>query len=368
MADEDQSLASQTRKGKRNNEHSSPNNFKKGRRDKSNIRCLFCRELGHFSRDCPLIKEIKKNKGGKRHQAHTVEDHEPPKKVSKQDESSDEDYLFISYLTGTVTHGSDNWLVDSGASKHMTGYEDSLSNLVHKYSPHKVKLGDDYQYPVKGVGESSYNLDLGKLMKMKEVFYVPGLKKNLLSILALDKEGFRVAFVDGKVLMWPIGKTFDDAVVIGVEDGGLYKLKGQSDSSMVHDTVNPSELWHRRFSHLHYKAIIVVRKMVTGLPEIQEEPDGVCKGCSQGKNMKHSFPNRDSRAKGILDIVHSYMCGPMSEASLSGYVYYVSFIDDYSRKTWIYLLKTKNEFFGKFKEFKALVENLTEQKIKTLQS
>jgi hypothetical protein len=55
--------------------------------------------------------------------------------------------------------------------------------------------------------------------------------------------------------------------------------------------------------------------------------------------VKHSFSNSDSRAKGFLDIVHSDVCGPLSEASLSGYVYYVSFIDDYSRKTWIYLLK-----------------------------
>jgi hypothetical protein len=70
----------------------------------------------------------------------------------------------------------------------------------------------------------------------------------------------------------------DDAVVIGVEEGGLYKLKGHSDSTMVHDIVNPSELWHRRFAHLHYKALPVVRKMVTCLPEIQAEPDGVCKG------------------------------------------------------------------------------------------
>jgi transposase InsO family protein len=133
--------------------------------------------------------------------------------------------------------------------------------------------------------------------------------------------------------------------------------------------VNPSELWHRRFAHLHYKSLPVVSKMVTGLPKIQAELDGVCKTCAQGKNVKHSFPNySDSRAKGVLDIVHSDVCGPMSTASLSGYVYYVSFIDDYSRKTWIYLLKAKNEAFGKFKEFKALVENLAERKIKTLRS
>ena len=61
-------------------------------------------------------------------------------------------------------------------------------------------------------------------MKMKKVLYVPGLKKNLLSISALDKKGYRVAFIDGQVLMWPKGKSIEDAVVIG-EEGGLYKLK-----------------------------------------------------------------------------------------------------------------------------------------------
>ena len=56
----------------------------------------------------------------------------------------------------------------------------------------------------------------------------------------------------------------------------------------------------------------------------------------------------------------------MPSSSISGYVYYVSFIDDCSRKTWIYFLKTKDEVFSKFKEFKALIENLSERKIKIL--
>ena len=70
----------------------------------------------------------------------------------------------------------------------MTGKKQTLSNLEEKNSPQKVSLGDDYQYPVKGIGESSYKLDSGTSMKMKEVFYVPGLKKNLLSISSLDKK------------------------------------------------------------------------------------------------------------------------------------------------------------------------------------
>jgi hypothetical protein len=58
----------------------------------------------------------------------------------------------------------------------------------------------------------------------------------------------------------------------------------------------------------------------------------------------------------------------MSSSSISGYVYYLSFIDDYSRKTWIYFLKSKDKVFSKFKEFKVLIENLSERKIKILRS
>ena len=67
----------------------------------------------------------------------------------------------------------------------MTGFKESCVILSEHESPHKVKLGDDYQYPIKGSGSSSYKLDSGKSLTMKEVLFVPGLKNNLLSILAL---------------------------------------------------------------------------------------------------------------------------------------------------------------------------------------
>ena len=79
----------------------------------------------------------------------------------------------------------------------MTGYKDSLQCLVQNESPHKVNLGDDYQYPIKGMGESLYMLESRKSMKMKELLYVLGLKNNLLSGSALDKKGFVVDFVYG---------------------------------------------------------------------------------------------------------------------------------------------------------------------------
>ena len=114
----------------------------------------------------------------------------------------------ISALTGKITHGSNDWLIDSGASKHMTGFKESFVKLLEHESPHKVKLGDDYQYPIKGSGESSYKLDSGNSMTMKEVLFVPRLKKNILSISTLDARGLRVSFIDGQVIMWPKRKDY----------------------------------------------------------------------------------------------------------------------------------------------------------------
>ena len=81
-----------------------------------------------------------------------------------------------------------------------------------------------------------------------------------------------------------------------------------------------------------------------------------------------SFPFGAKRANKILELVHSDVFGPVSVPSLGKSVYYVSFIDDFSRNTWIYFLRRKSKVFDKFKEFKALVENQTEKKIKVLRT
>ena len=86
----------------------------------------------------------KKRKSKRRHHAHTAEDGDPPRKRVKQESeesSSEDEYVMISALTGTLTHGSKDWLIDSGASKHMTGFKESFEKLSEHNSPHKVKLG-----------------------------------------------------------------------------------------------------------------------------------------------------------------------------------------------------------------------------------
>jgi hypothetical protein len=165
------------------------------------------------------------------------------------------DYVLISALSGSITPGEDTWLIDSGVSKNMTGQRDILSCISEKKFSHKLTLGDNYQHPIKGVGESNYKLNLGNSMKMKDVLYVLGLTKNLLSISTLENKGFRVSFIDGEVLMWAKGETLKEAIVIGKEECGLYKLNGHSEAAMTHAIENPCEIWHRILAHINYKAL-----------------------------------------------------------------------------------------------------------------
>ena len=100
-------------------------------------------------------------------------------------------------------------------------------------------------------------------------------------------------------------------------------MKGHPEQALIHDSVEPNELWHRRLAHVHYRALPISSKAVEGLLEFQAKHDGFCKGCAKGKNTKKTFPNSESKAKGILEIIHYDVCGPMSSKSLSGYAYYV---------------------------------------------
>ena len=96
-------------------------------------------------------------------------------------------------------------------------------------------------------------------------------------------------------------------------------MKGHLEQALVHDTIEPNELWHRRLAHVHYRALPLASKDVEGLPKIQEKHDGVCNRCTKGKNTKKKFPSSESKEKGILEIIHSDVCDPMSSSSLSGY-------------------------------------------------
>ena len=115
-------------------------------------------------------------------------------------------------------------------------------------------------------------------------------------------------------------------------------------------------------------ALSTLQEITTGVPDFSSDYLDVCRGCAMGKFARSPFPSSDSRAIEILDLIHTDVSGRMSHVSLSGYKYHILFIDEHSRKTWIYFLKTKSEVFKRFQEFKALVETQTGRKIKVLRS
>lgn len=195
-------------------------------------------------------------------------------------------------------------------------------------------------------------LEYGGGIHLNNILYVIGLNKNLLSISFLEDKGGRVVFVDGKVLVWGKGSSIDNARVIRIREGTLYRLFTPLSHALVHLGVSPSEPWHRRYGYLHYKLSPSLSQMVNGIPELMEEHEGPYKGCALGKNVKKPFSRSGTRSKEALDLMHSYVCGPMVVKSLGGQQCYVTFIDDFSRKTWLYLFKNKDEVFEKFQAFK----------------
>ncbi|TXG59628.1 hypothetical protein EZV62_014201 [Acer yangbiense] len=100
-------------------------------------------------------------------------------------------------------------------------------------------------------------------------------------------------------------------------------------------------LWHLRYGHLNFNSLRTLhqKNMVTGLPQISG-PSDICEDYVVGKQHRDSFPmGKAWRAKQPLQLIHSDLCGPINPASNSSKMYFISFTDDYSRKTWVYFLK-----------------------------
>ena len=92
------------------------------------------------------------------------------------------------------------------------------------------------------------------------------------------------------------------------------------------------ELWHRILGHLHHGSLKMLQQISTGLPKGTLAQSDQCKGCTLGKFVKANFHEKDGRATKILERIHTDMCGPFSVASTTNHMYYVIFVDDFSRK------------------------------------
>ena len=120
--------------------------------------------------------------------------------------------------------------------------------------------------------------------------------------------------------------------------------------------------------HLNFGNIVKLSKKgaVRSLPKIIKPPKYVCIRCLHGKQTKEIFKIRDHTTSQPLEIIHTNLCGPTRTKSMQGEPYFMLFIDDHTRMTWVTFLKEKYEAFVKFKAFKALIENEKNLKIKCL--
>jgi hypothetical protein len=163
-------------------------------------------------------------------------------RLQKKEDIKEEAFLFISTLSGVVPTDNDIWLIDSGASRHMTGYRDHLTDIVEKETNLHVVLGENARYNVKGVVTSTFQLDYDIPLQLSEVLYVHGMKRNLVSISALEDKGYKVTFSEKKVLSWHKDSHINSARVIGVRENILYRLTIRPVQTLFHDTISLSEL------------------------------------------------------------------------------------------------------------------------------
>jgi transposase InsO family protein len=271
----------------------------------------------------------------------------------------------------TTTSSSDELLIDSGASYHMAK-DKAIFSALNECNTKKIFVGDDRSLSV--VGSGTVQVDNGHF---NDVLCVPSLSCNFLSVYQITHsgEGKTVEFSRHQVVIKDL-KDPKHVLVTGIADDitKLYKFDnfGSSTFSLVFvaHSDDLSKLWHERFGHLNYHSLqqLCNQHMVTGLPLVSCR-DGVCVGCVLDKHHRDSFNKRAScHASGPLQLVHSDLCGPLSYPSFSGCEYFLTFIDEFSIRTWVYFLKIKSEVFDKFLAYKALVEKQSGHQIQRLRT
>jgi transposase InsO family protein len=280
-------------------------------------------------------------------------------------------YNCIPGYTINSTSSFNEWLIDSGASYHMAK-DKAIFSTLNECNTKKMFVGDDRSLSV--VGSGTVQVDNGHF---NDVLCVLSLSCNLLSVYQITHsgEGKTIEFSPHQVIIKDL-KDPKHVLATGIVDDitRLYNFNNFGSSTFssvfVAHSDDLSKLWHEQFGHLNYRSLqqLFNQQVVTGLPLVSCR-DGVCVVCVLGKHHRDSFDKRASwHASGPLQLVHSDLCGPFSSPSFSGCKYFLTFIDDFSRRTWVYFLKLKSEVFDKFLAYKALVEKQSGHQIQKLRT
>ena len=180
----------------------------------------------------------------------------------------------------------------------------------------------------------------------------------------LDEEGHVIHFHGGK---WKVSKGAR-ILACGHKTSTLYMTTNSKDIIVVTDTSADSKLWHLSLGHISEKGIKVFISKEK-LLELKSVESDLCEGCIIGKQKNVSIVKIDKAPKlGKLELVHMDLWGPAPVASIGGSRYYITFIDDSSKKVWVNFLKSKFDVFKTFKKWKTMVETKTGLRIKCFRS
>jgi len=221
------------------------------------------------------------------------------------------------------------WYQDTGASKHMCGDENMFDELSKIEAGH-VSFGDASKVMVKGRGTICFSQKNGRIGTIQDVYYVPDLKTNILSMGQLMEKGYSVIMKDGVLeLRDKLGHLITR---VEMKQNRMYKLELRC---LKLDVEDEAMKWHFQFGHLHFGRLteLVQKEMVRGLPN-KEFKKNFFENCVLGKHQRASFPKTiEYQVKEQLGLVHTDVCGPITPVSFSGKRYFLTFIDDFSRKT-----------------------------------
>jgi hypothetical protein len=346
--------------------------------------CNFCGIEGHFERECDLrsildrIKDYEHRLLERRNRNHNgqINNIEEPFEISNpesEDPSADQviDACLVELNMIEKPQQNTAWYLDSGATHHVSG-DSNVFSSIRPTSGSQVRSAGGQNHCVTGVGDVDIQVLSGKIKNVSSVLYTPGITKNLLSVGSLKDQQKTLVFKSQGCFVIDDATQSVEAFAIRENRRGLYKLQVASISGgpEIHSVHlrSQADLWHCRLGHFHTRGIqrMIASEAVRGLPPLRFS-EKVCNGCQLGKHARTKLPKETThQTSKILELIHSDVCGPFKVSSTGGARYFVTFVDDYSRKLWVYFISQKSQVLDKFRHFVQLMTNSTGQTVRAL--
>lgn len=132
-----------------------------------------------------------------------------------------------------------------------------------------IKLGDNAKYNATRLGTVAFRRGSDDLLEVKDVLYILGPMKNLLSISQMEDKGMTITFDGARLLIYLRGASSNSRRVIGVRRNKLYRFLYQPAQALLHSMSDVCELWHRKMVHLHHGTLNVLRDVMTSLQDFK---------------------------------------------------------------------------------------------------